>query len=200
MLQQALPLLLIIAAAIIIAVISWNVHQARVAGWAEFASRHDMHADGLTVEGSYEGYPLRLETQKRGSGKNRYTVTVLHLSTHGTLPPDFSLEREGFGDKLLKLFGGGDAEIGDAEFDRLFDVKNLSPETTRLLRNKAVQQHLYELVHNYRTFHIREGWIQAEQRGVLSTADALETFTGPALMLVHSLDEAFRRSTEWTAG
>jgi hypothetical protein len=199
MLHQALPLILITAFAIVFFLI-WKVHQVRVAAWAEFASRHDMHADGLEIEGTYEGYPMRLETQSRGSGKNRYRVTVLHLSTNGALPPDFSLEPEGFGDKLLKLFGKEDEEIGDEQFDRRFDLSNLTSSTTRLLRHPSVQQHLYEMISHYRTFHIREGWIQAERRDVPSTADALEELTGPALMLAHTLEEAAGRTQGWTTG
>jgi hypothetical protein len=159
-----------------------------------------MHADGLQIEGTYEGYPMRLETQTRGSGKNRYRVTVVHLSTNGALPPDFSLEPEGLGDKLLKLFGKRDAEIGDERFDKSFDLSNLTSATTRVLRHPSVQQHIYEMVSHYRAFHIREGWIQAERRDVPSTADALEEFTGPALMLAHTLEEAAQRTRGWTVG
>lgn len=195
-----MPLILITTFLVIALFIIWKVHAVRVAAWAEFASRHDMHADGLHLEGTYEGYPMRLETQTRGSGKSRYRVTVLHLSTNGALPPDFSLEPEGFGDKLLKLFGKRDAEIGDEQFDKRFDLRNLTSSTTRVLRNPSVQQHLYEMISHYRTFHIREGWIQAEQRGIPSTADALEELTGPALMLAHTLEEAAGRTQGWTAG
>ncbi len=200
MLHQALPLIAIITVFAIAFFVTWKVHQWRVAAWAEFASRHGMHADGLQIEGAYEGYPMRLETQTRGSGKNRYRVTVLHLSTNDALPPDFSLEPEGFGDKLLKLFGKRDPELGDEQFDRRFDLSNLTSSTIRVLRHPSVQEHLYEMIGHYRTFHIREGWIQAEQRDIPSTADALEEFTGPALMLAHTLEEAARRTQGWTAG
>jgi hypothetical protein len=194
------PVLIALAVAGLVAYFAYRMHKVRVAAWAEFASRHGMHAEGLRIEGDYEGYPLKVETQSRGSGKNRYTVTVLHLSTQGALPPDFSLEKEGLGDKVLKFFGKRDEEIGDDQFDRLFDLKNLSSAAARVLRNEGVQQHLYELSNLYATFHIRGGSIQAERRNVPSTADELEEFTGPALMLAHTLEEASRRSKGWTTG
>jgi hypothetical protein len=62
------------------------------------------------------------------------------------------------------------------------------------------QQHLYELSSLYADFHIKAGWIQAERRNVPSTADELEEFTGPALMLAHTLEEASQRSKGWTTG
>jgi hypothetical protein len=195
-----LPLLLLGSIVALVGYFVWKSHQARVAAWAKFASRHDMSASGLRIDGTYEGYPMRLETETRGSGKHRYTVAVLRLSTNGALPPDFSLEREGLGDKVLKLFGRRDAEIGDERFDRLFDLSNLSRTTTQVLRDEAVQQHLYEMVRNYRAFHIKGTWIQAEHRRVPSTVEELEEFTGPALMLAHTLEEASRRAKGWTAG
>jgi hypothetical protein len=200
MLQHVLPLILLVSSLVLVLFIIWKVHDGRVKAWAEFASRHGMHVDGLQIEGTYEGYPMRLETQARGSGNSRYHVTVLHLSTNGALPPDFSLEPEGFGDKLLKLIGKRDPEIGDEQFDKRFDLSNLTPSTIRVLRHPSVQEHLYEMIGYYRTFHIREGWIQAEQRDIPSSADALEELTGPALLLVHTLEEAARSTQGWTAG
>ncbi|HYI00308.1 hypothetical protein [Hyalangium sp.] len=201
---EPLFVLLAVAASLslvgLIAYFAWRTHKARVEAWAEFASRHGMHAEGLHIEGDYEGYPLKLETQSRGSGKHRYTVTVLHLSLQGALPPDFSLERERLGDKVLRLFGKQDEEIGDDPFDQLFDLENLSSATARVLRNEGFQQHLYELSSLYADFHIKAGWIQAERRNVPSTADELEEFTGPALMLAHTLEEASQRSKGWTTG
>jgi hypothetical protein len=180
--------------------VGWKVHQARAVAWAEFAHRHGMQAHGLKVEGTYEGYPLSVETQSRGSSKSRHTVAVLRLSVRDSLPDEFSLEREGLGDKLLRFFGKQDAQVGDAEFDRYFGLKNLSPLTAAVLRHPGVQQHLYELVNQYQDFHIRGGWLQAERRAVPSTADELEDFTGPALMLAHTLEEASRRTHRWTTG
>ncbi|KFE71333.1 hypothetical protein [Hyalangium minutum] len=198
--QQVIIAVSFIAFVVLVVYLFVRRHKARVAAWAEFARRHDMCADGLKIEGSYEGYPMRLELQIRGSGKERYTVTVLRLSTNGGLSPDFSLEQEGLGDKLLKLFGRKDAEIGDKAFDRLFELNNVSRETARVLRNESVQQHLYEMANHYRDFHIRAGWIHAEHRKIPSTVEELEELTGPALMLAHTLEEASRRSKGWTEG
>ncbi|WP_224364944.1 hypothetical protein [Hyalangium versicolor] len=178
----------------------WRINQRRMAAWAEFASRHDMHAEGFQIDGSYEGYPLRLETQRRGAGQHSHTVTVLRLSLSHALPPEFSLDREGLGTKVLRAFGKKDEEVGDPEFDRHFNLKNLSSETTALLNRPSVQQLLYELLDQYRAFHIRDGWLQAERGGIPGTADALEEFTGPALMLAHTLEESARRAKGQTRG
>lgn len=190
------PLLLLAGLALlgVIGYLIWRVNKARVAAWAAFASRHEMNAQGLRIDGSYEGYPLTVETESRGSGKHRYTVTVLRLSVRDVLPPEFSLKREGLGDKVLQFFGKQDEELGDEAFDKHFKLESLSPELEKVLRRSTVQEHLYEMVKHYRDFHIRGGCIQAERSGIPSSVDALEEFTGPALMLAHTLEETSRRT------
>lgn len=183
---------------IVLSYVAWRVQKRRMAAWAEFASRHDMRAQGFRIDGAYEGYPLRLETQRRGAGQHSHVVTVLHLSLSHALPREFSLDREGLGTKVLRVLGKKDDELGDEEFDRRFNLKNLSEQTAALLRRSAVQQLLYELVEQYRAFHIRDGWLQAEHGGVPSTADALEEFTGPALMLAHTLEQESQRVQQQT--
>jgi hypothetical protein len=189
--------------AILFGFLYWRSHQAKAAVWAEFARLHGLSSDGLSLEGRYEGYELRMETatrHERKYGKKRqYTVTVLRLSTRGALPQNFSLEPEGLGDKLLEFLGLEDAEIGDEHFDERFALSGLSAVSIRVLRDESVQQHLYELAHHYETFAIRGGWIQAEHRGLPSTVDELEELLGPALTLAHTLDEVSRRTKGWRA-
>lgn len=188
--------------AILAGFIYWKVHQAKAAAWAEFARIHGLSAEGLSVQGSYEGYDLKMDTEQRHEhrhvGKGRdYTVTVLRLSTQGALPKNFSLEPEGLGDKLLQFMELEDAEIGDQDFDERFALSGLSAVTLRVLRDASVQEHLYEMANHYESFAIRGGWIHAEHRGNPSTVDALEELTGPALMLAHTLEEASRRIKGW---
>lgn len=191
-----------IGIAILFGLIYWKVHQARAAVWAEFARLHGLSSDGLSLQGSYEGYDLKMETETRHEhrhvGRDRdYTVTVLRLSTQGALPKNFSLEPEGLGDKLLKFMELEDAEIGDQDFDERFQLSGLSAVTLRVLRDASVQQHIYEMANHYQSFAIRGGWIHAEHRGLPSTVDELEEITGPALMLAYTLDETSRRIKGW---
>ena len=174
--------------------LAWRAHAARVAAWAQFAQRHGMSAHGLHFEGTYEGFPVTVETRTRGSGRSRYTVAVLRLSVGGALPPEFSLEREGLGDKVLHLFGKHDPEIGDTRFDELFDLKNLSPETASVLRDEGVQRQLYSMVRAYTYFHVRHGWIEAERLRIPAKGEELEEFLGQALLLAHALGQATQRA------
>jgi hypothetical protein len=196
---QSLVPFAVVAILILLVYLDWRARKARMAAWAEFASNHDMQARGFRVEGSYEGYPLVIEVERRGHGKHRYTVTALSLSIPDALSHEFSLEREGLGDKVLQFFGKRDEEIGDADFDKRFELKHLSPEVTAVLRHRVVQEHLYEMGNHYKDFRIRDGRIHAEHRRVPATAEQLEEFIGPALMLAHTLEETSRRTQRGTA-
>ncbi|MDY7227120.1 hypothetical protein [Hyalangium rubrum] len=187
--------LLLLAAALIAFVSVYllrRANAAQAAAWAAFARSHGMSMSprGLRIEGTYEGLPLTVEARYVRAGRGTYVAAVLRLNVAALLPPEFSLEREGLGDKALRLVGKGDPEIGDARFDALFDLKSLSPATASVLRHKGVQEHLYELARAYTAFRIRDGWIEAEQRMVPSTEEELEAFTGPALMLALTLEQA----------
>jgi hypothetical protein len=165
----------------------------RQRAWSDFAQRHGLtlHSIGLTslphITGSYEGQQLELQVEQRGSGKNRSYVTVLHLDVIDAVPESLSLEREGLGDKFLKLFGRKDEEIGDDDFDRAFDLKNLDPESAILLRHPDVQRHLFTVAKTYHHFDIRQGLLSVEKRTVPVSPEALESFVQPALELAQAL-------------
>jgi hypothetical protein len=179
---------------------AWRAHTAHQTSWAGFAHRHGMLADGFMLEGSYKGSPLTVTIAMRKRWDIRVSVVVLRISVRDALAPGFSLERRGSWDKLFRRSGQEDTRLGDAELDKHLVLKNLSPHTAAVLRQPGVQQHLHELVHHYRDFHIRDGWLQAERRPVPTTADGLEDFIGPAHRLVHTLEEAARRSHRPTTG
>ncbi|WP_309889762.1 hypothetical protein [Archangium sp.] len=186
--------------------VSWRALRQRQRAWATFAERYGLtlHSTGVMslphVTGSYEGQQLDLKVEQRGSGKNRSYVTVLHLDVINAVSQALSLEREGLGDKLLKLFGRKDEEIGDDDFDRHFDLKNLDPESATLLRQREVQRHLFTVAKTYHHFDIRQGLLSVEKRTVPMSPEALESFVQPAIALAQALtspnqDSSRRRAT-----
>ena len=171
----------------------WLGLRRRQRAWANFAQRHGLTLHSTEVmslphiTGSYEGQQLELQVEQRGSGKNRSYVTVLHLDVIDAVSESLSLEREGLGDKILKVFGRNDEEIGDDDFDRYFDLKNLDPESATLLRHPDVQQHLFTVAKTYHHFDIRQGLLSVEQRTVPMSPEALESFVQPAVALAQTL-------------
>jgi len=184
----------------------WRNLRQRQRAWATFAEQHGLTLHSTEVmslphiTGSYEGQQLELQVEQRGSGKNRTYVTVLHLDVIDAVSESLSLEREGLGDKILKVFGRNDEEIGDDDFDRYFDLKNLDPESATLLRHPDVQQHLFTVAKTYHHFDIRQGLLSVEKRTVPMSPEALESFVQPAIALAQALrspsrDSSRRRAT-----
>ncbi len=174
-----------------------NIHTQRKQreAWDAFGQRHGLSftPSPLQLEGRHEGCPLRLHTEMRGSGKSRYGVTVLRLDVDDALPGDFELRREGLGNKLLKLLGSKDEELGDADFDAAFQLRNLSPEVNALLRSATVRRHLRTLA-SFHHFAIHAGALHVERRDVPATVEALEDFTRLVLDAAGALREAARRA------
>jgi hypothetical protein len=171
---------------------SWYINRRRRGAWGAFADQYGLRLAPreLRITGTHEGRQVELEMQQRRSGNSTYGVTVLRMALSDAFPPGFSLEREGLGDKFLKLFGKKDEEIGDEAFDKYFDLKNLSPTTAMLLRHLEVRQHLFDAAKAYQQFSISDGWLLAEKRGVPSKPEALEALIAPAFTLARTLESA----------
>lgn len=192
---QILASLVLLGFAGLIFYSGWRNLRRRQEAWTAFAQRYGLMntSTGLSephITGIYEGQHLELKVELRGSGKSRHNVTVLHIHVSDILSGDFSLEREGLGDKFLKLFGRKDDEIGHDDFDRYFDLKNLDPESTKLLHHPEVQRHLYTVSTAYHGFAIRHGFLSVERREVFMSPEALEAFVQPAIALAQALKSA----------
>lgn len=187
-------LLLLLAAALLAMGSVYLLHRrnaALAAAWAEFARSHGLSVRGLRLEGTCEGLPLTVEARYLDAGRGKHVGTVLRLRVKA-LPPEFSLEREGLGDKVPRWAGKGEPRSGDARFHSLFDLKNLTPATASLLRHERVREHLDEMARAYTAFRIRDGWIEAEQHLVPANVEELKAFTRPALMLTLALEQVQR--------
>jgi hypothetical protein len=169
----------------------WRNYQRRLEAWRAFARRHGWRfresLGSLEVEGLYQGQQLSLLTERRGSSKNRYTVTVVRLDVSHALPVELSLEPETLGDRFLKLVGKRDEELGDAALDEVFDLKHLSPDARAVLRAPRVARPLLRLPRLFSGFSIEGGLLEVEQREVPDTSEKLEALVAPVLELADAL-------------
>jgi hypothetical protein len=161
--------------------------------WAAFAQRHGLtngaaHERHLT--GLYEGQQLELKVVQRRSGKNRYSVMVLQLDVGGLVSRNFSLKPETLGDKLLNFFARADDEIGQADVDRHFELKNVNARTASVLKHPEVRHQLFKVAKTYQSFSIREGQLSVETYAVPTSLEALESLIRPALTLVRTMKSA----------
>ena len=165
-----------------------SVTQPRRA-WSAFAARRDWgfttsgkRSSVMELQGQHRGHELSLLTEARDGSEKRCDVTVLRMDLSDTVPRQFALPPE---DRLFKLLGGQDAQVGDAELDAALE-----------LQGARVRQHLLEVHRTYEHFTLEEGLLEAVYRGIPKTLEELETVLAPALELVDALDEAARQARE----
>ncbi|NMO17349.1 hypothetical protein HPC49_24145 [Pyxidicoccus fallax] len=167
--------------------------------WKALSSRHDWgfseRGNTLEVQGLFRGQQLSLLTERRRHRDEHAVATVLRLEL-SAMPPEPTVESEGLGDRFLKLFGHGDEEVGDEELDAALDMKRVTPETRALLRNPRVREQLLALHRTFKRFSIEAGLLEAEQRGIPDTVEALEALLAPALGLATALQEAVNGKRE----
>jgi hypothetical protein len=157
--------------------------------WSAFATRRGWgfttsgkRSSVMELQGQHQGHELSLLTEGRGGSEKRCDVTVLRMDLSDTMPRQLSLTPE---DRLFKLLGGKDAQVGGAELDAALE-----------LQGARVRQHLLEVHRAYEHFTLEEGLLEAVYRGIPKTLEELETVLAPALELVDALDEAARQARE----
>lgn len=167
--------------------------------WSAFAERREwgytarggmLLLNVLEVQGPHHGHQVSLLTELRASGRKRTLSTVLRVDLSNVVPPELALPPE---DRLFKFFGGKDAELGDTALDGALELQGLTPRARQLLQSARVRKHLLEAHKAYAPFSIEDGLLEAVQRGVPETPEALEALMAPALELVDALDEAARQ-------
>ncbi|QDE81883.1 hypothetical protein [Myxococcus xanthus] len=194
----------IVVAAIAFGFFFWQAHKRRLQAWRDFADRHGWgFTDSMAsykVGGLHRGMPFSMHTEHRRSGKSSQLYTVVRLELGTALPPDLRIGPEGFGDKLLKVFGKRDDEVGDAELDAALDMKNLTDEARDTLRAPRVREQLLLLRQRCANFSIENEELQAEQRGMPDSVDTLESLVAPALDLGDALQEATSKARTRRSG
>lgn len=94
-----------------------------------------------TLYGPMEGETITIYEKIVGSGKNQTLQTNIVFEPN-PFDFEFSIAREGFFSKAGKLFGGGDIEFGDEEFDKKFLLKSKDEAKFRSLMDFRAQEEL----------------------------------------------------------
>ncbi|WP_164008292.1 hypothetical protein [Pyxidicoccus trucidator] len=156
--------------------------------WSAFAARRewDFTASGRTsnvmeIQGLHQGHQVSLLTERRGSGRSSYAVTVLRVDLRDAVPRQLSLSSE---DRPFHVIEGKEGQARDAALQQ------------GLLQEPRVRRHLLELGQTYLRYSIEVRLLEAEHRGIPKTVEALEAVVAPALELVDALDAAAHGSGE----
>ncbi|MCE9672274.1 hypothetical protein LY474_31155 [Myxococcus stipitatus] len=159
--------------------------------WSRFATERGWQYSEswgqLEVQGLHQERQFSITTETRGRGKSRHTVTVVRLDLGDSVPPELHVEHECLGDKLLKLVGIRDEELGNEVLDAAFDLEGLSPESREVLLADTVARALLEVRRVNERFCIISGLLEAERRGTPSSLEALASRVDPVLDLADAL-------------
>ncbi|MFP2924821.1 hypothetical protein ACLESO_06315 [Pyxidicoccus sp. 3LG] len=162
---------------VILRFLEWQSGKERLVeaalGWSDFARRHELRGDGLSVRGVYKGYVLLLDTERRHMGKSRVTLSHVVLAVP-TLPREVVLKPGGF-------FAAG-------------PVRQVSttPEMKAMLEHMPLRMRFSEAAEAYHELVVESGYISAKAVGVPRTLEELEVLIEPALQLARAFDEAAR--------
>jgi hypothetical protein len=126
--------------------------RARRQAWRELARQAglsfipgDLLLKGPRVQGTYRGHDLTLETFSQSSGRGSATHTRISVATRNPVDLRLSLNDEGRFDKIGKVLGVQDIQLGDEAMDRRFIIKGM-PESrvAALLAGPVLRQQLLE--------------------------------------------------------
>lgn len=184
----------ILVAATAFAFYYWKANNKRLQAWRDFANQHgwEYSETGGTfrVWGFHRGISFSMHTEHRRSGKSSQLYTVVRLPLDNSLPAELRIVPEGFGDKILKAFGKGDDEVGDAALDDALEIRNLTEEARKVLRAPRVREQLLLLRQHSSHFAINNEALQVDKRGMPGNVDTLASFVMPALELANALLDA----------
>jgi hypothetical protein len=129
---------------------------------------------GLTMVGSLEGVsqgrPVRYWTYTTGSGKSRTTWVAVGVGVPAGGTLQFEITRQGFGAKLMELFGVKEIQVGDPAFDAAWFVQTNQPEFFAAALVPAIRAKLMAETADRRGtgYQLVQGMVRYAERGGLS--------------------------------
>lgn len=133
--------------------------------WGIFYS--EPRASGTIREKHVEVFPF-----STGSGKSRVQWSAISATPrrHGGLT--FNFRKQGFGTKVMKMFGSKEIEVGDPVFDREWYIQTNQPEFFRAALVPELRQRLSELGRDARArglqFQLEGGVVRYAEHGTFS--------------------------------
>jgi hypothetical protein len=191
-------------AAIVFGFYYWKTHSRTMKAWQDFAKQHGWEYSTANstfkIQGLHQGSPFSLYTEWRFSNGHEHLYTLMKLSLANAIPASLCISREALGDKLGKLFGKRDDEIGDAEMDEALDLKNLSDEARDILLAPRVRECLLLLRRRSPYFLIENEELTVWRSGMPKSLEALEFLVVPALELSEALHAAATKARKHRSG
>jgi hypothetical protein len=140
--MEPLFVLLFIGVVVVVGVVAMKNKQAQLAAWRHFAHEHRLkilNASAMSnprMVGRYRDTDVTLQIEVHGSGKHRKTYTRATARFRSAMPRGLNITAEGFTDRLAKLVGGQDIQIGHAELDAKLRIRGEDELAVRQLMQR----------------------------------------------------------------
>ena len=121
------------------------------------------------LAGTVDGFDVLVDV--RGSGDNAHTR---YRVTYPPVAPPFELRREGGAQRILRMLGAQDVQLGDASFDEAFLVKTDAPADLAAFLGPARRLSLLRLVAAHRSLVASESSLEVTTRKVEGKAGTIE--------------------------
>jgi hypothetical protein len=174
----------------------WMKHRQR-ANWQTVAHELGLQfiEGGLftnpSMQGTYRGADLSVRIVTSGTGKNKRVYTVVEVPLSGLVPVDLEVYREGFFQKVGKVIGGEDIQVGDADLDDTFIIKGTERDKVRdLLTSPNVKSRLLSAQSKCSTFRIGVGNVRIRERGRTANPNKLRGYIRTVVATANALEEA----------
>ena len=131
-----------------------------------------------SLVGSIRGKAVKIHTYSTGSGKSRTTWTEVVVTPVLAGDMTFGFTREGFGTRVMQLFGAKEIKVGNREFDEAWFVQTNRPDFLRAALLPELQQ-------KFRPF-----------RGVCKLEQGLVTYTERGLLANEATRHRFEQAME----
>ncbi len=132
-----LMMILMLGLVVGIVVLAIYFGQKKKERWRAFGERHGLEVNGLgwsqtaSMTGRYRGLPVAIRVEVHGYGRNRKHYTRFLAGYRQPVPSGLAVDKEGFGAKVAKFFGGQDIDLGLPEADRRLRIKGHDEEEVR---------------------------------------------------------------------
>lgn len=130
--------------------------------------------------GQMRGKRVALFPFSTGSGKSRTQWSAVSAAVPTASSLTFHLRRQGFGTRVMELFGAREIQVGDAEFDRVWFIQTNQPEFFREALLPELREKISALVRELGTqgrgmeFKLEQGMVRYAEIGSFSQEDCCQ--------------------------
>lgn len=143
------------------------------------------------LRGMLDGVRVTLETivDKRGKGQATYTAVTARIN--GSLPSQMKIRHEGLFQKVGKVFGGEDIQVGDEALDGHFIFTGGHPRKIReLVTTPAVKSALLTVHQFSKSLRVEHGEVCLNEQAIGEDREKITRFIRMSTKLAAALGDA----------